>query len=263
MNASFAHNRAPGALLNKVPEATVFFWIIKVFSTTVGETAADYLNVDLGLGLDGTSLVMAGLLAVFLALQVRARRYVPWRYWSTVVLVSVVGTLITDYLTDQLGVPLQTTSLVFSLALLAAFSIWYLFERTLSIHTVFTRRREAFYWTVILFTFALGTALGDLLAESLGLGLASSALLFGGAIAVVALAYFRLGLNGVAAFWATYVLTRPLGASCGDLLTQPLQQGGLGLDAMLVNAVFLVGIVALVAYLSITRCDVTEERGVA
>ncbi len=167
MNTS--HMRAQG-MLNKVPEITIFFWIIKVLCTTVGETAADFLNTNLNLGLTLTSIIMAALLAVALFFQFKTRRYVPGIYWLSVVLISVVGTLITDNLTDNLGIPLETTTVLFAAALAIIFGIWYAYEKTLSIHSIITKRREAFYWLTILFTFALGTAAGDLAAEALGLG---------------------------------------------------------------------------------------------
>ena len=195
-------------MLNKVPEVTLFFWIIKIMATTVGETAADFLNVNLGFGLGGTSLVMGGLLVAALFAQLRACRYIPSIYWVSVVLISVFGTLVTDNLVDNFGVSLQTTTVIFSLALLATFSAWYLSEKTLSIHSIFTTRRELFYWAAILFTFALGTAAGDLAAEGLQLGYATSAVLFGAAIAVVTIAHYALGLNPVLAFWIDPPLRR-------------------------------------------------------
>lgn len=247
------------AMLNKVPEVTAFFWIIKVLATTVGETVADYLNVTVGLGLNGTSAVMSVLLAGALALQFRSRRYVPSLYWAVVVLVSVVGTLLTDNLVDDLGIALWPITLAFAVALAASFGLWYRSERTLSMHSIVTTRREAYYWTTILLTFALGTAAGDLVAEELGLGYGVSVLIFAAAIGVVALAGRTL-LGLVAAFWAAYVLTRPLGASLGDLLSQDRSEGGLGIGTTVTSVLFLAAIVAVVTYLSRTRADVTEVR---
>ncbi|MFE2940947.1 hypothetical protein ACFXKG_18075 [Streptomyces sp. NPDC059255] len=247
--------------LNKVPEVTVYFWVIKVLCTTVGETAADLLNANLGLGLANTSYVMGALLLVALVFQFRARAYVPGRYWLTVVLISVVGTLVSDNLTDRLGVPLTTTTWVFALALAVTFALWYASERTLSIHTVRTRRRETFYWLAILFTFALGTSAGDLTAERLGLGYWVSAVIFAALIAVVALAHRALDLNTVLAFWTAYVLTRPLGASLGDYLSQPAGDGGLGLGTVGTSLLFLAVIVALVVHLARTKRDVAAEGG--
>ena len=242
-------------LLNKVPEVTLYFWVIKIMATTVGETAADFLNVNLGLGLSTTSWIMSGLLVGALVLQLMQSRYVPWIYWLAVVLISVVGTLITDNLVDNLGVSLETTTLVFGFLLAATFALWYLSERTLSIHTIFTMRRELFYWAAILFTFALGTAAGDLASEGLGWGYLQAGLIFGGLIAAITAGYYFIGLDAVLAFWLAYILTRPLGASFGDLLTQAPSDGGLGLGTMGTSALFLFVIVGLIAYLTISGKD--------
>lgn len=247
------------ALLNKVPEVTIIFWLIKVLSTTTGETAADYLNFDLGLGLTVTTYLMGALLIVALIAQFAVRRYIPAVYWLAVVLISIVGTLITDNLTDAAGIPLETTTIVFSVALIITFAVWYAVERTLSIRSVDTRRREAFYWLAILFTFALGTAAGDLLAEKLALGYAPALLVFAGAIAVIAFAHFALRLGAVIAFWLVYILTRPLGASLGDLLSQDRDAGGFGLGATTTSLLFLVIIVAMVIYLSTRPAPVSER----
>jgi len=247
-------------MLNKVPEVTLYFWIIKVLCTTVGETFADFLNTNLNLGLTKTTYIMGSLLIVTLFFQFKARKYVPGIYWLAVVLLSVVGTLITDNLTDNFGVSLITTTVVFSVMLAATFTAWYTAEKTLSVHTIQTTRREAFYWLAILFTFALGTAAGDLVAERLHLGYLVSALLFGALIAVVAVAHLRFKLNGVLAFWIAYILTRPLGASLGDLLSQPRDAGGLGLGTVGTSALFLGTILALVIYLAITKKDATSPE---
>ena len=243
-------------MLNKVPAVVVYFWIIKVLATTVGETAADFLNFDLHFGLSGTSVAMGILLAVFLAVQLRSRQYVPWLYWPNVVLISIVGTLITDNLVDNFDVALETTTMAFGIGLLAVFGAWYASERTLSIRTIHTTRRELFYWAAILFTFALGTAAGDLTAEGLSLGYGNSALAFGALIALSALAYYLFEANSVAIFWIAYVLTRPLGASFGDYLAQPVASGGLGFGPVITSALFLSAIAALVTYLTITKRDV-------
>lgn len=254
----------PGApMLNKVPQITIFFWIIKVLCTTVGETAADSLNETLKLGLSLTTLVMGGLLLLTLVLEFRARRYVPGLYWLAVVLLSVVGTLITDNLTDNLGVPLVATTAVFAVALAVTFAVWYRSERTLSIHSIVTTRREAFYWAAILFTFALGTAAGDLVAEQFGIGYLPSLLLFGALIAVVAAAHYLLHANPVLTFWAAYILTRPLGAAAGDWLSQDPASGGLGLGPLITSGLFLATILALVVYLSVTRVDALDSAAPA
>lgn len=255
-----SHNRLIPArsLLSKVPEVTAIFWVIKVLATTVGETFADFLNVQLGLGLSITSVVMAAALVVALIAQFRLRRYVPGVYWLCVVLISVVGTLVTDNLTDKLGVPLLATVVIFAVVLAATFTAWFLVEKTLSIHSIFTRRREVFYWLAVLFTFALGTAAGDFVAESLSLGYLLSLGVFAAAIALVAALYFAVKLNAVLSFWIVYVLTRPLGASTGDLLSQPTADGGLGLGTTGTSAIFLVIILALVATLTVRQRMLTS-----
>jgi uncharacterized membrane-anchored protein len=245
-------------MLNKVPEVTLYFWIIKILCTTVGETASDYLATNLNLGLTNTTFITGSLLIATLIFQFRARKYVPGIYWLGIVLISVVGTQITDNLTDNFGVSLVTTTIVFSIVLAIVFAIWYASERTLSIHTIYTTRREAFYWLAVLFTFALGTAAGDLTAERLAVGYAWSAVLFAAIIAAVAVAHYRFKLNAVLAFWVAYILTRPLGASLGDLLSQARVDGGLGLGTTVTSVIFLVAILVVVVYLSITRKDATE-----
>ncbi len=255
-------------MLNKVPEVTLYFWIIKILCTTVGETAADYLNETLNFGLTNTSYVMGALLIVILVFQFRAKKYVPWIYWLSVVLISVVGTLITDNLSDNLGVPLETTTTVFAILLAITFAIWYWSEKTLSIHSIVTTKREAFYWLAILFTFALGTAAGDLSAEKFNLGYLTSVFIFGGLIAIVTLAHYglkwylgsehkHLTRNAVLAFWLAYILTRPLGASIGDYLSQARTDGGLGLGTTVTSFIFLGAILLLVIYLTVTRKDQT------
>lgn len=246
-------------MLNKVPEVTLVFWIIKILCTTVGETAADYLNTTLGFGLTDTTWVMSGLLVAVLALQFGLRRYLAPVYWSAVVLISIVGTLITDNLTDGFGVALTTTTAVFAVALAATFAVWFASERTLSIHTIFTARREAFYWLTILFTFALGTAAGDLIAERFAVGYRDSVLLFAALIGIVAVAHLRLRLAAIPAFWAAYVLTRPLGASIGDYLSQARADGGLGFGTTDTSLGFLTVILLLVGYLVVTRRDRTPD----
>ena len=261
--ATVAHSTASARarkMLNKVPEVTLYFWIIKVLCTTVGETASDYLATNLSLGLTKTTFITGSLLIATLAFQFRARRYIPGVYWLGVVLISVVGTQITDNLTDNFGVSLVTTTTIFSIALAIVFAIWYAGERTLSIHTIYTTKRESFYWLAVLFTFALGTAAGDLTAERLSVGYAWSAVLFAAVIGAVALAHYGFRLNAVLAFWIAYILTRPLGASMGDLLSQARADGGLGLGTTATSAIFLGAILVVVAYLSVTRKDATETR---
>jgi uncharacterized membrane-anchored protein len=250
-------------MLNKVPEITVYFWVIKVLCTTVGETFADNLNENLGLGLSGTSYVMGSLLIVVLAFQFRARKYVPGIYWLAVVLISVVGTLVSDNLVENYGVTLETTTIAFSAILICVFASWYAVERTLSVHTIFTTRREAFYWLAILFTFALGTSAGDFLSEQLELGYLAALGIFAGAIVVVAVLHFGLKMNAILSFWLAYILTRPLGASIGDYLASPTEEGGLGLGTNLTSIIFLSAILALVVYLAISKRDVIRSGSVS
>ena len=245
-------------MLNKVPEVTLYFWIIKILCTTVGETAADFLNDNLGLGLTNTTWVMSAVLAVVLVFQFRLRQYVPGVYWLAVVLISIVGTLITDNLTDNFGISLVITTVVFSVVLAATFAVWYASEKTLSIHTIYTTRREAFYWLAVLFTFALGTAAGDLTAERFSVGYWQSAVLFAGLIAAVYVAHVRFALNAVLAFWLAYILTRPLGASIGDYLSQPVSDGGRGLGTTVTSAIFLLTIAGVVVFLTVTKRDRIE-----
>jgi len=255
----FAKNPAARAL-NKVPQVTLAFWAIKIMSTTVGETGADYLAVHAGLGTAVTDAITLTLLVTALTLQMRMSRYVPWIYWLTVVLVSVVGTQITDALTDGMGVSLYVSTPIFAAALAATFAAWYAVEHTLSIHTIVTGRRELFYWTAILFTFALGTAAGDLATEAVGLGFNLGVVVFGAMISVVTMAYY-LGADAVLCFWLGYILTRPLGASLGDLLSQSREYGGLGFGSVYTSVGFLTVIVALVAFLTLhDRPAAADER---
>lgn len=237
----------------KVPEVTIWFWVIKIMATTVGETAADFLIFNLHLGLTRTSIYLGVFFLAVLALQLAARRYIPWVYWLAVLAISVFGTLVTDNLVDNFGVSLVTTTVLFTIALIVTFAAWYWRERTLAIHTIYTTRRELFYWAAILFTFALGTAAGDLVSEQLRLGYLVGALVFAAIIGIVALAYYSFNLETVPAFWIAYVLTRPFGASCGDWLSQARSVGGLGLGTVGTSAVFLLVILGLVTWLEIAQ----------
>jgi uncharacterized membrane-anchored protein len=238
---------------NRVPKVTFDFWLIKLMAVTMGETAADYLAVNLGLGLTMTSLIMAGILVIALILQFGQKRYVPWSYWLAVVLISIVGTLVTDNLVDNFGVTLVASTIGFTLALAVTFALWYRSEKTLSIHSIYTNKREAFYWLAILFTFALGTAAGDLVAEQFGIGYLGTGILFGMIIASYAFGYFVLGLDAILGFWLAYIFTRPLGASFGDLLSQPHEYGGMGLGTIITSALFLSAIAAIVLYMTVTH----------
>jgi uncharacterized membrane-anchored protein len=245
---------------NRVPKVTVDFWIIKLLAVTMGETAADYLAVNLGLGLTATSVLMTAVLAGALGLQFAQKRYIPWSYWLAVVMISVVGTLVTDNLVDNFGVRLITTTWVFALALAVTFAVWFAAERSLSIHAIFTTRREAFYWLAILFTFALGTAAGDLVSEQFGLGYLATGVLFLMIIASLGFGYAFLGLDPILGFWLAYIFTRPLGASIGDFLSQPGDYGGIGLGTIVTSALFLGTIILVVAYQSFSRNGLEVAR---
>ncbi|MCF5846721.1 hypothetical protein K3H53_05305 [Aeromonas veronii] len=243
-------NVSANGLFNKVPEVTMAFWIIKMMSTTVGETAADYLIFNMRLGLTVTSIIMGGILVVILVVQLHSNKYVPWKYWLAVVLVSIFGTLVTDNLTDQVGVPLEVSTIVFTIILLSTFWLWHSQEKTLSIQSIDTPKRELFYWSAILVTFALGTAAGDWVSEGMDIGYMNSVFLFGGLIFIIYAAYLILKTNVVLTFWIIYVLTRPLGASIGDLLSQSEKHGGFGLGVTSTSIVFFVFIFILVLYQS-------------
>ena len=244
---------AEPSAFNRVPKVTVDFWLVKLLAVTVGETAADFLNMNLGLGLSATSVIMSGFLVAALFLQFAQRKYIPWIYWLAVVLISVVGTLITDNLVDNLGYSLEACTIGFSLALAATFAVWYAIEGTLSIHSIFTARREAFYWLAILFTFALGTAAGDLLAEGLGLGYLQAGLAYCAVIGAIAAGFYVFKLSGILCFWLAYIVTRPMGASFGDLLSQPVDAGGLGFGTIVTSLLFLAGIAAVVIYMQFSH----------
>jgi uncharacterized membrane-anchored protein len=244
-------------MLNKVPEVTVFFWIIKILCTTVGESFADYINETLGFGLTNTTLVFSVALIAALIAQFRLNRYVPSVYWLAVVLISVVGTLLTDNLTDARGVPLWISTTVFSVLLAAVFGIWYARERTLSIHTIVTTPREAFYWLTVLVTFALGTAAGDWTLELTGWS-PGAAVMLPLALILAVLVAWKLGAGPVLSFWLAYILTRPLGANIGDYLASPHADGGLGLGTFGTSVLFLGTILLVVIYLTKTQKDRTE-----
>jgi uncharacterized membrane-anchored protein len=244
-------------MLNKVPEVTVYFWIIKILCTTVGESFADYINETLGFGLTNTTLVFSAALVIALMVQFRLDRYVPSIYWLAVVLISVVGTLLTDNLTDARGVPLWISTTAFAAVLAVVFGIWYSRERTLSIHTIVTTQREAFYWLAVLVTFALGTAAGDWTLELTGWSPGAAVMLPLGLILAVLVAW-TLGAGPVLSFWLAYILTRPLGANIGDYLGSPHADGGLGLGTLGTSVLFLGTILAVVVYLTKTQKDRTE-----
>lgn len=246
--------------VNRVPQVTLAFWIVKLMAVTVGETGADFIIENVGLGLANTSLIMSIIMAGVLFLQFKQKRYVPWIYWLAVVMVSVVGTLITDYLVDDLRVSLITVSLVFSAALASTFWLWYKKEGTLSIHTIFTTRREAFYWLAILFTFALGTGAGDLAAESLNLGYLTATIAYAALVGGIAILFFTKKMGGILAFWLAYIFTRPMGASLGDFVSKPISEGGAGLGTTSTSFVFLGVILLTVIYMTKTHVGAENDN---
>ncbi|MGK2882853.1 MAG: COG4705 family protein [Mycobacterium sp.] len=250
--------KASRTMLSKVPEITVWFWVIKILCTTVGESFADWINMTLGVGLVPTAVIFTVVLAAALGWQLTLDRYKPFVYWLTVVVLSVTGTLYTDILTDKLGVPLAASSAVFAAILAVVFGVWFARERTLSIHSIITLPRELFYWLAILVTFALGTAVGDWTLEFTGWGPGLSVLLPAGLIIAI-VAGWKLGANAVLSFWLAYILTRPLGANLGDWLGFPKDQQGLGLGVAITSAIFLTAILATVIYLTVTRADVIDK----
>lgn len=242
--------------LSKVPEVTAYFWIVKALTTGMGESTSDFLVHKL---VPEIAVVIGGIgLVVALILQFRSRGYVAWRYWLAVAMVGIFGTMAADALHVGLGVPYVVSTIFYALALAVVFASWYVSERTLSIHSIFTPRRELFYWAAVLATFALGTAAGDLTAVTFGLGYFASGLLFAAAIAVPAIGYWRFGLNSILAFWSAYVLTRPLGASFADWLAVSHSRGGLDLGTGRVSLALAALIALFVAYLSVTRKDAPQ-----
>ncbi|WP_081618279.1 hypothetical protein [Mycobacterium sp. 155] len=242
-------------MLSKVPEITVWFWVIKILCTTVGESFADWINMTLGVGLIVTALIFTVVLAVVLVWQLRLDRYVPFVYWLTVVVLSVTGTLYTDILTDSMGVPLAVSTSVFAFALAVVFAVWFARERTLSIHSIVTVPRELFYWLAVLITFALGTAVGDWVLQLTGWGPGISVLLPAALIGTIVIGW-RCGANSVLSFWLAYILTRPLGANLGDWFATPTTEHGLGLGTAVTSVIFMAAIAATVLYLTRSRADV-------
>lgn len=244
-------------ILRKVPEVTIYFWIIKLLTTAMGETTSDYLVQRLDPIL-AVALGGIGLLAVLL-LQFSVRRYVAWIYWLAVIMVAIFGTMAADVLHVGFGIPYFVSASFFLISLIVIFIGWYITEKTLSIHSITTRRRELFYWATVITTFALGTAVGDLTATTLGLGYFSSGIMFAVLFALPALACWLLGLSEIGTFWCAYILTRPLGASFADWVGKPLKSSGLGLGTGLVSLILALLICIFVGYLTVTRKDIKAE----
>jgi uncharacterized membrane-anchored protein len=240
-------------LLRKVPEVTLYFWVIKLLTTAMGESVSDYLVGRY----NPYAVVVSGFIAFVLAIawQFKVRRYIPAVYWLTVAMVAVFGTMAADVMHVALGIPYLVSTMVFVVALAVIFALWWHAERTLSIHSIDSRRREVFYWATVLATFALGTAAGDMMAYTAGLGFLSAGLAFAALFALPAIAYRWFGLNEVAAFWAAYIVTRPLGASFADWMGKPVSVGGLGWGDGPVSGVLAAAIVLLVAYVTWRSVD--------
>jgi len=245
-------------LFNKVASLSIFFWVIKIISTTTGEASADFLGRNFGAAAGVVAFI---LLAIAIVIQIKFKRYLPWMYWTVIVLVAVFGTMFADVI-HIVGVPLFVTSGTFFVLLLAMLGIWYKSEGTLDVHTITTTKREIFYWSVIFFTFAFGTAAGDLVAGSLHLGFLDATLVFGAAIIIIPLSLFLLKVNSIALFWVSYILTRPFGASGADLLGKPVSHGGFGLGDGTTALLTLVIIIAMVSWLTVTHRKemLIEER---
>jgi uncharacterized membrane-anchored protein len=245
-------------LLIKVPEATVLFWIVKILTTGMGETTSDFLARSMDPVL---AVVLGGVgLALALVWQFSTRRYIPWVYWLTVVMVSIFGTMAADVLHVGLGVPYVDSTIFYAVVLALILLVWFHVEKTLSIHSIHTRRREMFYWLTVLTTFALGTAVGDLTATTYSLGYFYSGVLFAVLIAIPAIAWWKLRLNSIVAFWSAYILTRPLGASFADWIGVPVERSGLGLGTGTISLILGVAILVLVGYIVFVQKDIEPRN---
>jgi uncharacterized membrane-anchored protein len=247
--------------LTKVPEITVFFWVTKILTTAMGEATSDFMNSALGPAI-AVPLMLIGLV-IALKLQFKRPSYNAWNYWLVVVMVAVFGTSAADALHVGFGIPYTVSTSFYLLVLTAVFIAWYRSEKTLSIHSIYTRRREQFYWATVLATFALGTAAGDMTATSFHIGFLASGIMFASIIALPAVAHRWFGLNSVLAFWFAYIITRPLGASFADWLDATRHLGGLNLGQGPIALAFAVVMVGFIAYLATTRIDVKPHRSVA
>ena len=227
--------------LSKVPEVTLTFWVIKIIATTLGETGGDALSMSVNLGYAVSSIILIGIFVVAVAGQIWAKGFHPFLYWFVIVATTTAGTTMADFADRSLGIGYPGGALILFVLLMAALGIWYWSAGSVSVNTVTTPKIEAFYWVVILFSQTLGTALGDWMADTNGLGYENGALVFGAGLAVLALAYFYTNISRTLLFWCAFILTRPLGATLGDLLDKPINQGGLSVSRFLASAI-LVGI---------------------
>ena len=248
-------------LINRVAGITIFFWIVKILSTTVGETAADFVAVDMNIGLMATTLLMGAVTVGVVFWNFKMKKYFAPAYWFLIVMMSIEGTLITDVLVDNFGISLITLDIVFTIMMISGFYLWHTEEGTLSIHKITNNRREVFYWLIVLTTFALGTGVGDTVSELLDFGYLNSLILFGSIFIIAGGLFYAKILDGVTAFWIAFIVTRPIGASLGDLFIQLPQDGGMGISAGIINITFFTAIIAIVSYLTISKIDIvrTEE----
>ena len=240
-------------LINRVARLGIFFWIIKILSTTVGETAADYFSDNLSLGLTLTAIIMGVITIGVTFWNFKQKKYYPPSYWLLIVMMSIEGTLITDLLVEKLNVSILVLDVVFSIAMGLLFYFWYKKEHTLSIHSINNDDREMFYWLIVLTTFALGTGVGDTISEQLSFGYLHSLILFGSIFILAGVLYYFKIISGVLAFWVAFIVTRPIGASLGDLFIQSPKDGGLGISVGIINIIFFIVIIASVIYLTIQQ----------
>jgi uncharacterized membrane-anchored protein len=250
----------PAPVTAKVPEIILAFWLVKILTTAGGEATSDYLKTWGNIKGGGTEVA---LFVVGLVIQFSTRRYRAFSYWFLAYAIAIFGTGVSDFLHLDVGIPYAGTSALWAVILAAIFWVWHRSEGTLSIHSVTTQRREAFYWATVFATFALGTALGDFTATSLHLGYLGSGILFGVVILIPALAWWRFNLNSIAAFWMAYVVTRPLGASFADYISKPQDMSGLNFGDGPTALVFTVAVFILVLYLEIARPDIQPESSAA
>lgn len=237
-------------LLNRVARLGLLFWVVKIFSTTVGETAADYVSVNLNFGLTITTILMGVITFLVVIWNFKQKKYFPPSYWALIVMMSIEGTLITDILVEKFSVSLLFLDIVFAIAMGLLFYFWHKKEHTLSIHSINNDNRERFYWIIVLTTFALGTGVGDTVSEYLNVGYFYSLIIFGSIFILAGVLYFSKIINAVLAFWIAFIVTRPIGASLGDLFIQVPKDGGLGISVATINIFFFVVIIASVSYLT-------------
>ncbi|MBC7523356.1 MAG: hypothetical protein H7239_02815 [Flavobacterium sp.] len=247
-------------LINRVAGLSLLFWIVKIFSTTVGETVADYASVNLNLGLTLTTIVMGIVTILVILWNFKQKKYFPPSYWSLIVMMSIEGTLITDILVEVFTISLLTLDIIFGIAMALVFYLWYKKEQSLSIHSISNNNRERFYWIIVLTTFALGTGVGDTVSEYLQVGYLYSLFIFGSVFILAGVLYYFKIIKDVLAFWIAFIVTRPIGASLGDLLIQDPKDGGLGISVAIINSIFFIVIIVAVTFLTINTSKNTTLK---